>query len=665
MPTRFRATAPPVKVTIVTPEPEPEANPKSGSATNLLVIVGCLFLLINIFVFVGLYYKCVRLRNKEKKRREEYEAAAMEHIDQKLPDSSSVLDGCNLMRMISKSSKSEDIYEAVKVSGEEGSNNRFKLMRQMSSSTIDPHTKVRDWIAQEIVQRCSPRFLRRTKQQLAEEHKAAQQKQQENAKPENNVVEVATIGSNSTLGQSPTRPVSPEDKITIGELKPVVKSDTSKPSGIPLPKPALPKKPEKVSVAVDATPAGRGSSVMRQQPIEFAKSLDYEHLEPEHEVPLRRSFTMDDVVNLPSESDNLRRSSTSINLKFPPNGLRIQHSQSKSDPVQDFNIFIPGSNSLPRKLQTFEPQNDVNVTSKDEFEDKIQPLTPEQQLQTIKRRNFPKVLPDLPQSAKEALVNKRRSMPASGYLNLPIPEISSFSQPTSPTGKPVTRLPPAPPPRTTSTLNRKPNTSRVCQTPAALAEEPPLPAEPELTYNNLYIGPLVPANIHKKSESATDLYKQNIQLIYEHLRPAKSQEQALEKREPKTIITADLEHPVKRVEPKVVIKPTITKKTGEPSAVKPGARVIARNSSDEKFDIGKISEGFPKGVKTEEGSREEPSDGANKDVKIIGSKVKLQKASQIPTLAKTTNISPPKKESSSSESTPSEESDTGTVVKRV
>ncbi|XP_031344430.1 neuroligin-4, Y-linked isoform X1 [Photinus pyralis] len=591
---------------------ETDAEAKSGNATNLLVVVGCLFLLINIFVFAGLYYKCVRLKNKEKKRREEYGMPPMEGIAEKsakVSEDLPGLDGCNLMSIIGKPPKSEDVYEAVKLS-DDGSTGRFKLMRQMSSSTIDPHTKVRDWIAHEIVHRCSPRYLRRTRQQLADEHKAKQK--QLSSKQVS-----SAIDSNSTLGQSPTRPVSPEERTTE-------RSHQLKPSAIPVLKPAIaPKKMEKVSIAIDATPTGRGISIMRQQPIEMSKSLDYQHLPPVAEPILRRSFTMDDV-NLPSSDGNLHCSSTSINLKQP---LKIHHHHSRSDPID-----LPAD--FFTSVKPCEIVDDVNVTSRDESEDKLEPLTADQQLLLIKRRNFPKVLPDFPRPSKEVIAIKRRSMPVPGILNVPIPEISSFSQPTSPSGK-LGRLPPAPPPRTTSAGGKTPNILRVCDSPAALAEEPPAPSEPEVTFNNLYIGPLVPSTLKKQ-----DPYKQSIQQIYEPLRPPKPKE-VQEKKEPKTIISANTQNLPKRPEPKVVIKPTIAKKSTE-LLNKVGARVVARNSADEKYNQLKVT--AP--TLTREGDPKKP------------------KPSQIPTLVKDGDSSP-NKESISSESTPSEESDTGTVVKRV
>lgn len=95
-------------------------------------------------------------------------------------------------------------------------------------------------------------------------------------------------------------------------------------------------------------------------------------------------------------------------------------------------------------------------------------------LLAIQKRNLPKVLPNFNDNAL-----KRRSLPSQTFLqNNP-------------------RIPPAPPPRTTSTLGRIPSTRRnsinVTTSPLKLAEEPPDQSkEPEITFNILHVGPLIP-----------------------------------------------------------------------------------------------------------------------------------------------------------------------------
>ncbi|CAH0557834.1 unnamed protein product [Brassicogethes aeneus] len=581
--------------------PEETANVQEvqqGSSFNLL-IVGGLFIIVmlNILILAGLYYKCykVKCKNSLPKQNETTEIK-----DEEPKNNEDALEnGCNIVKIIrSSSSKSEDIYEGTK---SESRKSKVKLTRQLSNSTIDAHTKVRDWITQEIVNKYSPRFLRRNRHASVKIPKSCA-----------NNISLDLTEKDSTLGRSPTRPVSTE----ILKVEPSTSYAT------------VNSKPKKVSVGVDATPTGRGSSVLMQQPIELTKSLDYDHYHPENEVPLRRSMTLEDfsprTVDCKKE---LRKSTTSINLKFTPEIhptiVKIEHSHSRSEPVEDMYGF-----TKVNRLKTFDPNADINVTSRDNIE--TIPLTPEESLMTIKRRNFPKVLPDHP--GREALAHKRRSMPAH-CLFLPIPENPSFSQPNSPNFK----FPPLPPPRTTSSLDRN-NTlpQAICQSEPMLAEEPPVSQEPEVVCNNLYVGPLT---MKKKPE----LKKDNSQEIYACLRAKDDEIKNLEQK-PKTIIAANQPGSLnKRIaEPKYVIKPTTSKKDASQNS-KNIPRVVA---SDNQPQIH---------VKKENESGEAMS---KLPVKVVKAKSK----SHIPTPVKSGSTN---KESSSSESTPSEESDTGTVVKRL
>ena len=513
------------------------------------IMIGVLFFLVSASVMIGLYYKCILM-----KRNAVVNHSYGRHVETTNPRvvsnkrenanrQSDVKDGCNLMKMFgSKSSKSEDTYEAVKTN--ESNSSKLKLTRQMSSSTIDAHTKVRDWIAQEIVHKCSPKFLRKSKHQTSTEHKTRKETKPVDVKDKPSLNSSKITGSTSTLGQSPTRPVSPDEGFkhqANASLIPVQKSH---------------RKAEKISVAVDATPTGRGSSVMRQQPIELTKSLDHASFESELDVPLRRSVTLDNFLE-PRSHLPLRKhpSNSSLKLQQPEGAtvIKIEHGNGhkKSD-----------SDGTAKKLRTFEPLS-VNVTSRDDDEQPPPPLTPEESLQTIKRRNFPKVLPDLPDDvAKHGAPQKRRSMPAPGHLFVPIPENSSFSQPNSPTCKTFTKCPPEPPPRISSSLGRKPQV--LIPSTALLAQEPPAPKEPELACNNLFIGPLIPSRENRKViMKPVDTYKFNNQPIYDNLRP---------KHNP----GRQADTSARRIEPKVIIKPTISRTISDPSRTK-GPRVVVND----------------------------------------------------------------------------------------
>nr|CAH7731011.1 unnamed protein product [Callosobruchus chinensis] len=571
----------------------PPQEVKQGSSANIIAIVGSIFLLLNVVVlFVILYFKCYRnKKGGEVKADEVTETTEGDKLQRE--EEAFLLNGCNIVKMMSRSSKSDDTYGAVKME------NKQELTRQMSASTIDAHTKVRDWITQEIIQKYSPKFFRKTNNT----------KNKMTIPPDAFCLPLETE-KNSTLGRSSTIPASPasECKRQVIEMKT---------STITRPKIKAPK----VSVGIDATPGARGPSVLAQQPIELTKSLDYPHLKPEMELPLRRSFTLEDFSSMTGDiRKELRKSSTSIDLlSYPetePTVIKIEHHHSKSEPVEDLDY------TLMRKMKTFDP-NYVNVTSRDDDLPTPTPLTPQESLMTIKRRNYPKVLPDYP--GRESVLNKRRSMPAHG-LFLPIPESCSFSQPNSPGYRSFSKIPPTPPPRV-STLPRQseslPLPSFISE--PTLAEEPN--EEPEIVCNNLFIGPLLPkSNSNSKDELVNSKGDLKCEPVYESLRS-------------KPVTNPTTSVPVRR-DPKVIVKPTVSKKPSDDKGKNIPRVVVPDNQPHLQHHIRDES-----GVCTREAN-------------------KAMKRSHIPMLVKCSN-SNLSKDSSSSDSTPSsEESDTGTIVRR-
>lgn len=638
---------------ILSPEEPPPGNiespavgqttQRSGWTKNNLIIVGGIFLAANLILFLALYYKCTSKKKSNVVINNSDDPINVEESSSKMAPHFDA-NGCNFIGMIVKASKNE----VVKV-GDDASSSKAKLTRNISSSTLDAHTKVREWITQEIVQKCSPAFLRQSRD--------TEQSNLSRIRPPLIRSDSKTVESNSTLGRSPTRPVSPAGKTSqsgvvsskLPSKKSVEKNSTggiSKFSSQQLPDKSKHKnRADKVSVAVDATPAGRGSSVMRQQPIELTKSLDCTSSGIEKEVPLRRSVTLDNVCS-PSQvvekTDNLRKSTTSVNLQYKqmqePTVVKIMHFHSRSDPVQDLHNFTP-----PPKLKTFTPDADVNVTSRDDSETTEVPLlTPEQALVTIKRRNFPKVLPDFP--SRQAIEQKRRSMPAPNTFLPATSEGRAYAR--LPCGKSHLRLAPIPPPRTSSTLARQGSVpSPICHSAPILAAEPPVIEEPELTCNNLYFGPLKSSReAIKKSELKSP------QEIYESLKPQRPIEPKPEiKGAPKSVVTTDPDHPIKRMEPKVVIRPKISRNVSKNTGI---PRVTATdnatyvNISDLKphHEETKVSQRSAIPVMTEEGKCKRPSHISSKEKSVEPC---INNGS-----------------SSSESTTPSEESDTGTVVKR-
>ena len=566
-----------------TPEPveqlqEVETGSSSSLAMSIVIVIGVCLLLVNLCAFAGLYYQRDRLKVQERLMKKRYEDVEPRKDDElytsRRKDQED--DGENIteikmteMKANTKNKKNqqsgEDTYEAVRSRGKtldgregaleegdggESSFKRWRLSRQCSASTMDPHTKVREWIAHEIVHRCSPRFLRRTKVQL----------QQQTNRP--------VLQKDSSLDTSIDQLSSAV--MTAENREPNTSSPAlSKPTTTTTLQRARVKK---VSVAVDATPAGRGPSVLKQIPIEkMSKSMEElggvrsisisaEKTKPvlKRSETCRESLVSSSLSPVPSHSPQrdtvLRRSSTSINFQVCPpilkkqnNGLSIVHQHSKSDPVPQTTSFMPkgtpqtshsqgliphiyditvdtkgGPSSLiyadrlpVKQMKTFPTSGthvkfkpnapkkdvgitaspdtdrlkDINVTSRDSNLNADVIVSTADPLKNIQRRNFPKVLPDLPPgpdvwlqnqnqingadrdlTPAQAVAAKRHSLPPPSHLLVgniaQNKDAGSYSQPSTPTGTnqkdihtqtQAGRVPPPPPPRISSTLGRKPN----------------------------------------------------------------------------------------------------------------------------------------------------------------------------------------------------------------
>lgn len=307
--------------------------------------------------------------------------------------------------------------------------NGFLLSRHYSTSTVDTHTKVSDWISQEL-----------NRQSLKDSEKKM------------------SISPSYTLSS----------------------------------KTLFSKNAEKVSVAVDATPGARTESILRQHPIELMKSKSFDYPTKDmiicQEVDVRRDLL--DSVHL-REAHRALSIPSLKELSPAPVGniLRIDHRPSRSEPVP---MLYHSACNRNEDITSFIIEDvDVNVTSRDECDGAIShfSMTPEETLQVIQMRNYPKVLPKFPEDCSEYVSTssfKRRSMPSHQCL---------INQ--------LARMPPAPPPRTTSTLGR--NTSirsdssnisdLMVTSPVQRALEPmTLDEEPEITYNALHVGPLLPGS---------------------------------------------------------------------------------------------------------------------------------------------------------------------------
>lgn len=245
--------------------------------------------------------------------------------------------------------------------------------------------------------RCSPRFLRKTRETLQKEHRDnLKQLGKEKLAHKNKPIEDAIY----------------EDSPTI-----VVRPGKS----------ALPK----VSVGVDATPATRTNSILNQIPIEITKEANKIAEESSEYLqilmPERNHDTQVVIEHHHSKSDPLPMDNICRIIKIDPACSRMYESDSGSSCSLYAKVAPKTKSKMPSLSRMAEVQNDqtdqniyekvaaptfitfggsnnldVNVTSQDPVEEVERVVTHEDALKTIKRRNYPKVLPDL---------EKRRSLP--------------------------------------------------------------------------------------------------------------------------------------------------------------------------------------------------------------------------------------------------------------
>ncbi|KAJ8870817.1 hypothetical protein PR048_027116 [Dryococelus australis] len=516
----------------------------SGMALGIVIVVGVVFLVVNLSACVALYYQTHRLKAQEDIMRRRFEDADEEEYGTRRRVLA--LEEIVVHKHDTKE-PAEGVYEAVSgkktQQGEgESSSKRWRLSRQCSASTMDPHTKVREWIAQEIVQKCSPRFLRKAK--LHHHHQQVSFEDQ--------------VPPSTSTESHPTATTSRHGMTTNSQRSRAFK---------------------KVSVAVDATPSARTASILKQTPIEVSKSLDQlgskcvstSMLTLSRRPSLKRCATAGENLAVASTSPTMAgsspleviRRSSSINFKVytPPlqfqntETVPIEHHHSRSDPdkqtssycsqadvsklcsagdlagihldkggeisrsllstptsqLRSFSPSTPTKHSILKNKREVEnkmtsvsnlPVN-INVTSRDSTEAN-EMCSSTDRLATIQKRNFPKVLPDFPSdqedvpqetrelSPVQAVAAKRRSLPISGNLQLgltPLGETGSVSQPTTPTSgshKDIQtqttngRVPPPPPPRVSSTLGRKPSNNSSPVIPTTIDE--PLPDKERIPF---------------------------------------------------------------------------------------------------------------------------------------------------------------------------------------
>ncbi|XP_076237857.1 uncharacterized protein LOC143181361 [Calliopsis andreniformis] len=440
-------------------------TPRSSSVITMLTGFGVVFLLINFTAFLYFYCKKHDSKGKEPglKRRLSQKDDSKRAKSEKYEN--------HYGELGYKSDSKPDLNDVIKNDKAYDNNSNFgrrsKLSRQNSGSTIDTHIKVREWIQQEIVHRCSPRFLRKTRETLQKEHQDMLTKQHE---------EETKRLEEEMLKEKKEEP--------IYDSNPALVVRPGKKSKLP-----------KVSVGIDATPATRTESILNQVPIElvkgessdepFNKSLDFQPAPQvviiEHHHSKSDPLPMENVLKSVKpnfstpriyESDSGSASSlyAKINPKLksrlPRPELAVNPEASGAEEPED--IYI----KTGPKLTTFaaSPPCDINVTCREPAVER-ECISPEEALRTIKRRNYPKVLPD---------IEKRRSLPAPSSLLAPKHANSFREYRGGLYSSSSAHQPPQPPPRMFG-----PSKS------LDFAEENENQCDSEQVTTNLHVGPLL------------------------------------------------------------------------------------------------------------------------------------------------------------------------------
>ncbi|PSN38813.1 hypothetical protein C0J52_07890 [Blattella germanica] len=433
-----------------------EPGTTSTVAISIVVVIGLCLLLINLCACAGLYYQRDRLRAQERlmKRLYGHVPPPANNADLYIKHKGNGRVGTKNVVVVEMAEKKdnnkkkavdqtvEQVYEAVRNAGrvENGEEEdeedrelnlkRWELSRQCSHSTIDTHTKVTQWIASEMIQRYSPKLKRANFQQQTS---------------------YPTFHNNSM-----------DTNLTSTFESPTERAEKKLPQRN-LVKPAIAPKPQfkKVSVAIDATPKLIPRLIPKQVPLEnVSKSMEnlgkcvsttritFQQKRP----PLKRAETFRESLtkssSSPERGKRLSKSVTSINLQVDPensaekgNGLPIVHKHSTSDPVSksakeavrsnmnnlkprfvdislDTSEFpkkgrIEKSKTLPVPILDSKNKNSkpVGMSSPQASRPKLNKISSADiaenkgkdtnQLADIKRKNYPKVLPNIPPEIRE------------------------------------------------------------------------------------------------------------------------------------------------------------------------------------------------------------------------------------------------------------------------
>lgn len=385
---------------------------KADSTLNVLIAIFIIFLVINVIV-ITVYV--VRRNYFKKNLKRKLDVLSIDGTtDEELKRSNKFNDGDESLILDIVRRKNE----YVPVKRYHSPINGFLLSRNYSTSTVDTHTKVSDWITQEV-NRQSPNFRSKSPSFL-----------------------------NLFNG----------------------------------------KKSDKINGDINGILGTHGDIIRRQEPVELIKS---------HSCEIKAG----DCQNL----SNMNLSNGKIE-SFQRNN--IPQKDLKESILNPVAVSYPDEKTSHEQITSFIDNIDVNVTSRDECDGASHfPLSPEETLQIIQMRNYPKVLPKYPNMSSEYVSSssfKRRSMPSYQLLSHSYVRIP----------------PPIPPPRSSSTLDRKSSIKRsdsnTCEPIPTMATDytdsstSMIDEEPEMAYNALHVGPLLPRGGKEHLYSTVNRKKQTL-----------------------------------------------------------------------------------------------------------------------------------------------------------
>ncbi|ALC47974.1 Nlg1 [Drosophila busckii] len=347
---------------------------KSETTLQLLIALIAIFIVLNVVIYATFLFRQRRKRASSLQRKLggnilSYDGAN----DDELKRCSKSRDGDDsyVLDVVRKS----NTYEAIKTS-QRSPINGYAIHRQLSSSTVDTHTKVCEWMS-------------------AQHHGHTLPKS----------------GSFAT----PNAPSPPSALHTDGRI--IICQD------------------------IEVTDANLLTPQHMHDPHE---TLHYELL-------LQRQHS---ALTEPSEATLL------------PLMDRHSHTHSHSDPVD---MILAADEQVTSFVHADDV--DINVTSRDETSLILQPLSAAEQLELLRQRNYPKVLPTA-QDLRAGNSYKRNSLPPQNFAA------------------------PLPPPRTMSNTLGRPrrDSSNITTSPLMLAQDcgEDETREPQITQNTLIVGPIVP-----------------------------------------------------------------------------------------------------------------------------------------------------------------------------